>query len=148
MSEQHTPTPIASAVGTASAVGPCPTLIKSSRTLRHWKFTQHHRATRPPYLGTTFLLSTLLGKLQVPGRPANLDYSKARASVLAESAGGGCLDIFSLIYHFSYLSPSIWQTARYRLQYCLKGPLSQNNQPTPPQAVLAVSHLAIQYAST
>ena len=44
--------------------------------------------------------------------------------VLAVGAGGGCLDIFSLIYQFSFLSPSLWETARYRLKYCLKGPLS------------------------
>ena len=49
--------------------------------------------------------------------------------VLAVGAGGGCLDIFSLIYHFSFLSPSLWETARYRLKYCLKGPLSPK-QPT------------------
>ena len=48
---------------------------------------------------------------------------------LAVGAGGGCLDIFSLIYHFSFLSPSLWETARYRLKYCLKGPLSPK-QPT------------------
>ena len=44
--------------------------------------------------------------------------------VLAEGAGGGCMDIFSLSYHFSFLSPSLLETARYRLKYCLKGPLS------------------------
>ena len=44
--------------------------------------------------------------------------------VLSVGAGGGCLDIFSLINHFSFLSPSLWETARYRLKYCLKGPLS------------------------
>ena len=49
--------------------------------------------------------------------------------VLAVGAGGGCLDIFSLIYHFSFLSPSLWETARYRLKHCLKGPLSPE-QPT------------------
>ena len=49
--------------------------------------------------------------------------------VLAVGAGWGCLDIFSLIYHFSFLSPSLWETARYRLKYCLKGPLSRK-QPT------------------
>ena len=49
--------------------------------------------------------------------------------VLALGAGGGCLDIFSLIYHFCSLSPSLWETARYRLKYCLKGPLSPK-QPT------------------
>ena len=48
---------------------------------------------------------------------------------LAVGAGGGCLDIFSLIYHFSFLSLSLWETARYRLKYCLKGPLSPK-QPT------------------
>ena len=45
-------------------------------------------------------------------------------TVLAVGAGGGGLDIFSLIYHFSLLSPSLWETARYRLKFCLKGPLS------------------------
>ena len=54
-------------------------------------------------------------------------------SALAVGAGGGCLYIFSLIYHFSFLSYSLWETARYRLKYCLKGPLSPKqptNQPT------------------
>ena len=71
-----------------------------------------------------------LGKLPVPGRPTYLDLGRARPTVLAVGAGGGCLDIFSLVYHFSLLSPpSLWETARYRLKYCLKGPLSPN-QPT------------------
>ena len=43
-------------------------------------------------------------------------------TALAVGAGGGCLDIFSLVYYFSFLSPSLWETARYRLKYCLKGP--------------------------
>ena len=54
-------------------------------------------------------------------------------TALAMGAGGGCLDIFTLVYHFSFLSPSLWETARYRLKYCLKGPLSPKqptNQPT------------------
>ena len=50
-------------------------------------------------------------------------------TALIVGAGGGCLDIFSLVYHFSFLSPSLWETARYRLKYCLKGPLSPK-QPT------------------
>ena len=49
--------------------------------------------------------------------------------VLAVGADGGCLDIFSLIYHFCFLSPSLWEMARYRLKYCLKGLLSPK-QPT------------------
>ena len=39
--------------------------------------------------------------------------------VLAVGTGGGCLDIFSLIYYFSFLSPSVWETARYRLETVL-----------------------------
>ena len=45
-------------------------------------------------------------------------------TALAVGAGGGYLDIFSLIYRFSFLSPSLWEKAQYRLKYCLKGPLS------------------------
>ena len=54
-------------------------------------------------------------------------------TALAVGAGGGCLDIFfTLIYPFFPLSPSLWETARYRLKYCLKRPLNPKptNQPT------------------
>ena len=53
-------------------------------------------------------------------------------TALAVGEGGGCLDIFTLIYPFSFLSPSLWETTRYRLKYCLKGSLSPKttNQPT------------------
>ena len=50
-------------------------------------------------------------------------------TALVVGADGGCLDIFSLIYHFSFLSPSLWEAALYRLKYCLKGLLSPK-QPT------------------
>ena len=72
----------------------------------------------------------VLGKLPVPGRPANLVRVGQGPSVLAVGVGGGCLEIFSLVYPFSPLSPSLWKTARYRLKYCLKGPLNpkQSNQ--------------------
>ena len=43
---------------------------------------------------------------------------------LAIGAGWGCLDIFSYQLSFSFLSPSLWEMARYRLKYCLKGPLN------------------------
>ena len=54
----------------------------------------------------------------------NLDTVGQGPTVLAVGVGGGCLDIFALIYPFSPLSPSLWETARYRLKYCLKGPLN------------------------
>ena len=75
----------------------------------------------------------VLGKLPIPGRPTIWITVGQGPTVLAVGGGGGCLDIFSLIYPFFPLSPSLWETARYRLKYCLKGPLnpkSTNQQPT------------------
>ena len=66
----------------------------------------------------------VLGKLPVPGHPTTVDYSRARAYCAGSRCGWERLDIFSLVYHFSFLSPCLWETARYRLKYCLKGPLS------------------------
>ena len=68
----------------------------------------------------------VLGKLPVPGHPTIWIIVGQGPIALAVGAGGGCLGIFSLIYHFSFLSPSLWETARYRLTYCLKGPLTRN----------------------
>ena len=48
---------------------------------------------------------------------------------LAVVPGGGCLDVFFSLYPFSPLTPSLWETARYRLKYSLKGPLNPK-QPT------------------
>ena len=45
---------------TASAVSPCPTMIQISRTPRLWKFTQHHRTTRPPPYFIMILVLKLL----------------------------------------------------------------------------------------
>ena len=68
----------------------------------------------------------VLGKLPVQGRPTIWIIVGQGPTVLAVGAGGGCLDIFTLIYP---LSLSLWETARYRLKYCLKGPLNPK-QPT------------------
>ena len=72
----------------------------------------------------------VLGELPVPGRPTIWLRVGQGPTALAVGAGGGCSDIFTLIYPFSSLSPSLWETTRYRLKYCLKGPINQNNQPT------------------
>ena len=66
----------------------------------------------------------VLGKLPVPGRPTIWLRVGQGPTEFAVGAGGGCLDIFTLIYPFSPLPPSLWETARYRLKYCLKGPLN------------------------
>ena len=71
----------------------------------------------------------VLGKLPVPGCPTLWITAGQGPTALAVGAGGGCMDIFTLIYPFSPFSPSLWETARHRLKYCLKGPLNPK-QPT------------------
>ena len=71
----------------------------------------------------------VLGKLPAPGRPTILITVGQGPTALAVGAGAGYMDIFILIYPFSPLSPSLWETARYRLKYCLKEPLNPK-QPT------------------
>ena len=72
----------------------------------------------------------MLGKLPVLGRPTIWVIVGQGPTALVVGAGGGCLDILTLICPFSALSPSLWETARYRLKYCLKGPLNPSPQPT------------------
>ena len=62
--------------------------------------------------------------LQVPGHPTIWMIVGQGTTALAVGAGGGCLDISTLIYPFSPLSPSLWEMTRNRLKYCLKGPLT------------------------
>ena len=66
----------------------------------------------------------VLGKLSVPGRPTIRIAVGQGPTALAVGAIVGCLDIFTYIYPFSPLSLSLCETSRYRLKYCLKGPLS------------------------
>ena len=110
MSKQPPPAP------TASTVGPCPTLIQISRTPRHWKFTQHHRTTRPPpevkELGypkkkKLIKMAGMWGWVGWVGMVrrywVNFQYRCVLLiwrivgrvpAALAGRAGGGCLDIF------------------------------------------------------
>ena len=80
----------------------------------------------------------MLGKLPVPGRPTIWITVGQGPVALAVGAGRVCLDIFTLIYHLSPLSPSLWETARYRLKYYPKGPLNPK-QPTNQPNTIAVS---------
>ena len=68
----------------------------------------------------------VLGKLPVPGRPTIWITVGQGPTALAVGAGG--LDIL-LSSILSLLSPPLWETARYRVKYYLKGPLNQK-QPT------------------
>ena len=125
MSKQPPPAP------TASTVGPCPTLIQISRTPRHWKFTQHHRTTRPPpevkelgypkkkkthqnggdvgVGGVGWDGATVLGKLSVPVRPTDLENSRASACCACRACGWRLFGHFFL-FIFSLLF--LWKTAR------------------------------------
>ena len=80
----------------------------------------------------------VLGKLPVPGRVTIWTIVGQGPIALAVGAGGACLDIFTLLYPFSPLSPSLWETARYRLKYCLKGSL-------PPKQPTNKNYLYFQY---
>ena len=67
----------------------------------------------------------VLGKLPVPGRPTNLDWGRARAYCTCSRCGWGVVWTFLLSSILSFLFlPLFWETARYILKYCLKGPLS------------------------
>ena len=63
----------------------------------------------------------VLGKLPVPGRPTIWMIVGQGPIALAVGAGGGWLDIFTLLYLFSSLSPSLWEKARYKLKNVSKG---------------------------
>ena len=64
----------------------------------------------------------VLGKLPVPRRPTLWMIVGQGPIARAVGEGGGGLDIFTLLYLISSLSPSLWETARYRLKYCLLTP--------------------------
>ena len=73
----------------------------------------------------------VLGKLPVPGVLLNQIRVGQGPTALAVGAAGGCLDI--LFSRLSRLFLPLWEMARYRLKYCLKGPKSPKqptNQPT------------------
>ena len=49
----------------------------------------------------------VLGKLPVPGHPTIWIIVGQGPTALAVGVGVGCLDIFSLIYHFPFYTPSL-----------------------------------------
>ena len=69
----------------------------------------------------------VLGKFPVPGRPTIWMIVGQGPIAIAVGAGGGVWT-FLLSSFLSPLSPSLWETARYRLKYCLKRPLNPKQQ--------------------
>ena len=78
----------------------------------------------------------VLGNLPVPGRPTNL-ITVGQGPIALAVGAGGVVWTFLLSSILSLLSPSLWETARYRLKYCLKGPLNpkQSTKPTKGTAI-------------
>ena len=70
----------------------------------------------------------VLGKLPVPGRPT-IWMIVGQGSIALAVGAGGVVWTFLLSSILSPLSPSLWETTRYRLKYCLKGSLNPK-QPT------------------
>ena len=67
----------------------------------------------------------VLGKFPVLGRPTIWMIVGQGHIALAVGAGGGLFGHFYSPLSFLSSSPFLWGTARYRLKYCLKGPLNQ-----------------------
>ena len=89
----------------------------------------------------------VLGKLSVPGRPTSLDDSRARAYCACSRCVWEFVWTFFLSsVFFSFLSPSLRETARYRLRYCLKGPLNPK-QPTNQSCLFYLSFNSDFYVS-
>ena len=71
----------------------------------------------------------VLDKLPVPGHSTKLDDSKARAYCACSGCGWGLFGHFFSCLSFLFSFSLSLGAARYRLKYCLKGPLSPK-QPT------------------
>ena len=69
----------------------------------------------------------VLGKLSVPGRPTNLDDCRVRAYCACSRCGGVVWTFFFSSIISVFFLP-LWEMVRYRLKYCLKGPLSPKQQ--------------------
>ena len=78
----------------------------------------------------------VMGKLPGPGHSTIWMIVGKGPTVLAVVAGGGSLEF--LLSSVFPLFPSLWETVRHRLKYCLKGPLNPK-QPTNWPDDLAVS---------
>ena len=98
---------------TASEVGPCPTLIQIVGRPGTGSLPRTIAPPNHPLVSQRLWVrypgggAKVLGKLTVPGRPTILITVGQGPTALAVGAGGGCLDICTLIYPFSSLSPSL-----------------------------------------
>ena len=83
----------------------------------------------------------VLGKLPWQGRPTNLHKSRARAYCACSRCGWGLFGHFFSRLLFLFSSPSLWETVRYKLKYCLKGPLSPKTTNNLLSSILSLLYL-------
>ena len=111
---------------TASAAGPCTTIIQISRITRCWKLTQHHRTTRPPQLNSRYKgvkAFSFVAPYSGGGRMVRWSWVNFQFR-----CGWGGVWTFLLCFSLSLLFLPL-SGRRLRLKYCLKGPLNPK-QPT------------------
>ena len=82
----------------------------------------------------------VLDKLPVPGRHTIWMVVGQRPIALAVGAVW-LFGHFTLLYLFSPLTPCLWETARYRLKYCLKGPLNSNQATNQRNSLFTTGHI-------
>ena len=75
----------------------------------------------------------VMGKLPLPGHTTIWIIVGQGLFALAVGAGGELFGHFLTLLYPSLFSPSLWETARYRLKCCLKGPLNPKQQQPPPK---------------
>ena len=66
----------------------------------------------------------------MPGRPANLEKNKRKGMLYLQLVLVDVVWIFFSRLSFIFLSPSLRETARYRLKYCLKEPINPKQPAT------------------
>ena len=93
---------------------PGPTILDKSRARAYCAYSRCGWGMFGPFFSVShfsFLSkgwsggAMVLGKLPVPGRPTNLDKSRARAYYACSRCRWGLFGHFSLVYQFSFLSP-------------------------------------------
>ena len=112
ISKQPPPAP------TASAIGPCPTIIQISRTPRHWKFTQLLRTTRPPPI--IIWSPTCRRAIKEVSKAVNLDWINNQACSLSQK--------IYVITNFFYnevkcLAEEVFSIWHYILTLCQNAPI-------------------------
>ena len=94
-------------------------------------FSEREREGESPKFSREGGGAMVLDKFSVPGCPTNLDNSRTRAYWACSRCEWSLFGHFFLssIFSLFFLSLPFWDTGRYRLKYCQKGPLHPK-QPT------------------